>query len=186
MIGHLKGVVLQQDLKSIILDVAGVGYKIYTNTAILDGKKEKILEFWTYLAVRENALDLYGFATKEELHFFELLISVSGIGPKSALGILSIASIQNLRHAISSGDTSHLIKVSGIGKKNAEKIVIELKDKLEGLSIDMSHSIHGDVDALEALKSLGYGEREAREALKKAEGDTTEAKVRFALKNLNK
>jgi len=62
MIGHLKGVVLQQDLKSIILDVAGVGYKIYTNTAILDGKKEKILEFWTYLAVRENSLDLYGFA----------------------------------------------------------------------------------------------------------------------------
>ena len=77
MIGHLKGVVLQQDLKSIILDVAGVGYKIYTNTAILDGKKEKILEFWTYLAVRENALDLYGFATKEELHFFELPAQVA-------------------------------------------------------------------------------------------------------------
>ena len=186
MIGYLKGILAHQDLKSIILDVGGVGYKVHTNTAFLDSKKGAFSEFWTYLAVRENALDLYGFSTKEELHFFELLISVSGIGPKSAMGILSIASIQNLRHAISTGDTSHLTKVSGIGKKNAEKIVIELKDKLEGLSVDMSHTVSGDVDALEALKALGYGEREAREAMKKAEGDTTEKKVRAALKNLNK
>lgn len=186
MIGHLKGTIIHQDLKSIILEVGGVGYKIYTNTAFLDAKKPVSSEFWTYLAVRENALDLYGFITKEELHFFELLISVSGIGPKSAMGILSIASVQNLRHAIVSGDTSHLTKVSGIGKKNAEKIVIELKDKLEGLSVDMSEALSGDVDALEALKALGYGEREAREALKKADGETTEKKVLSALKNLNK
>lgn len=186
MIGYLKGTLIHQDLKSVILDVSGVGYKIHTNTALLDGKKEKYTEFWTYLAVRENALDLYGFTSKEELHFFELLITVSGIGPKSAMGILSIATLQNLRHAITTGDVTHLIKVSGIGKKNAEKIVVELKDKLEGLSVDMSQAMHGDVDALEALKSLGYGEREAREALKKADGETTEAKVRFALKNLNK
>lgn len=186
MIGHLKGTVLHEDLKSVILDVAGVGYKVFTNTASLSGHKEKALELWTYLAVRENALDLYGFATKEELSFFELLLTVSGIGPKSAMAILSVATMANLRHAIVSGDTSHLVKVSGVGKKNAEKIVLELKDKLEGLSLDMSNSISGDVDALEALKSLGYGEREAREALKKADGDTTEKKVRAALKNLNK
>jgi Holliday junction DNA helicase RuvA len=186
MIGYLKGTLISQDLKTIILDVNGIGYKIHTNTAIIDSKKAEISEFWTYLAVRENALDLYGFSTKEELRFFELLITVSGIGPKSAMGILSIASIQNLRHAITTGDVSHLTKVSGIGKKNAEKIVIELKDKLEGLSADMSQTMHGDVDALEALKALGYGEREAREALKKSEGETTEAKVRSALKNLNK
>lgn len=185
MIGHLKGTIIHQDLKSVILDVGGVGYKINTNTAYLETKKSSPTEFWTYLAVRENALDLYGFGTKDELQFFELLISVSGIGPKSAMGILSVASIQNLRHAIATSDTSHLTKVSGIGKKNAEKIVLELKDKLEGLSADMSESISGDVDALEALKALGYGEREAREALKKAEGDNTEKKVRSALKNLN-
>lgn len=186
MIGHLKGSVLSQDLKSVILDVSGVGYKVFTNTAILPSGKNQTLEFWTYLAVRENALDLYGFTTKEELSFFELLLTVSGIGPKSAMAILSVATMQNLRHAIVSGDTSHLVKVSGVGKKNAEKIVLELKDKLEGLSTDMSSSVSGDVDALEALKSLGYGEREAREALKKADGDTTEKKVRSALKNLNK
>ncbi len=169
MIGHLKGTLLHQDLKSVILDVSGVGYKIYTNVASLEGSKNKTLEFWTYLAVRENALDLYGFRTKEELDFFELLISVSGIGPKSAMGILSVATLPNLRHAIVSGDTSHLTKVSGVGKKNAEKIVIELKDKLVGLWAESpsSSEMTGEMDALEALQALGFGERETREALKK-------------------
>lgn len=199
MIGHLKGLVIHQDLKSIILDVAGVGYKIYTNTTVLNPPKQSEgnrlykakatteLEFWTYLAVRENALDLYGFQSKDELDFFELLVSsVSGIGPKSAMAIMSVASLQNLRHAISTGDTSHLTKVSGVGKKNAEKIVLELKDKLEGLSSDMTHSMSGDVDALEALKSLGYAERDAREALKKVtESKDTGDKVKKALKLLS-
>lgn len=188
MIGHLKGIIIHQDLKSVILDVSGVGYKIYTNTGKVESEKLKVksqTEFWIYTAVRENALDLYGFQKKEELDFFELLLTVSGIGPKSAMTILSVATLQNLRHAISTGDTTHLIKVSGVGKKNAEKIVLELKDRLEaGSGADSSMS--GDVDALEALKSLGYGEREAREALKKSDGDTTEKKVRSALKNLNK
>ncbi len=185
MISHLKGTLLYSDLKSVTLDVSGVGYKIYTNTSGLENSKGKTAEFWTYLAVRENALDLYGFTKKEELDFFELLITVSGIGPKSALAILSVASLQNLKHAIVSGETSHLTKVSGIGKKNAEKIVIELKDKLDGV-IDMSHEIKGDVDALEALKSLGYGEREAREALKKVtDGKDTGEKVKKALKFLS-
>jgi|ERR1700733_2089407 len=187
MIGYLKGTIIHSDLKSVILDANGVGYKIYTNTAILTSQKNKTVSFWTYLAVRENAMDLYGFEKKEELEFFELLVAnVSGIGPKSAMAIMSVASLSNLRHAIASGDTSHLVKVSGIGRKNAEKIVMELKDKLEGLSADMSGTMSGDVDALEALKSLGYGEREAREALKHAVGETTEKKVRSALKNLNK
>lgn len=186
MIGYLKGTIIHQDLKSVVLDVSGVGYKIHTNTAILENGKQKELEFWTYLAVRENAQDLYGFKTKEELDFFELLISVSGIGPKSALGILTIATLPNLRHAISTGDISHLTKVSGIGKKNAEKIVIELKDKLQGLSDDMSYSMSGDVDALDALKSLGFGEREAREALKKVTGtEDAGEKVKKALKLLS-
>lgn len=186
MIGHLKGTVISQDLKSVILDVSGVGYKVFTNTASLPSKKEPPLEMWTYLAVRENALDLYGFATKEELDFFELLITVSGIGPKSAMGILTIASIQNLKHAISTGDTSHLTKVSGVGKKNAEKIVMELKDKLGSFSAESGHYSSGDMDALEALKSLGYGEREAREALKKVT-DAKDAgeKVKKALKILS-
>ena len=173
------------------MDVSGVGYKIYTNTATIGERRKvkgdsEITEFWIYTAVRETALDLYGFCTKEELDFFELLISVSGIGPKSAMGILSIATLQNLRHAISTGDIGHLTKVSGVGKKNAEKIVMELKDKLVGLSVDMSKSMSGEVDALEALKSLGYAEREAREALKKV-SDVSDIgeKVKKALKLLS-
>ncbi len=185
MIGHLKGNIIDQNLRSVILDVSGVGYKVYTNTAVLDKELNKKVEFWTYLAVRENALDLYGFITKEELHFFELLITVSGIGPKSALGILSIATLPNLRHAIATGDISHLTKVSGIGKKNAEKIVMELKDKIEYMIGDgAGFESGGDVLVLEALKSLGYGEREAREALKKVVGETPSEKIKSALKNL--
>jgi Holliday junction DNA helicase RuvA len=186
MIGHLKGKVISQDIKSLILDVNGVGYKVFTNTALLSSAKGQPLELWTYMAVRENALDLYGFATQEELAFFELLLTVSGIGPKSAMGILSAATLANLRHAIASGDTSHLTKVSGVGKKNAEKIVVELKDKLDGFEIEVTIGMSADVDALEALKSLGYGEREAREALKKVtEAKDTGDKVKKALKLLS-
>ena len=185
MIGHLTGTLLHQDLKFIILDVSGVGYKIHTNMGGLDNKSTETLNFWTYLAVRENSLDLYGFQKKEELDFFELLLTVSGIGPKSAMGILSVATLQNLRNAVISGDTAHLTKVSGVGKKNAEKIVIELKDKLGDVFTEDS-TLSGDMDALEALKSLGYGEREAREALKKIpEEKNIGEKIKKAMKLLS-
>ncbi|MFZ2522351.1 MAG: Holliday junction branch migration protein RuvA [Minisyncoccia bacterium] len=183
MIGYLKGRIIDQDIKSIILGVSGVGYKVFTNVLNLQTKGE--IELWTYLAVRENALDLYGFSKKEELEFFELLITVSGIGPKSAMGILTLASLQNLKRAIKTGDTGHLTKVSGIGKKNAEKIVLELKEKLDDFEIG-GVSISGDVDAVEALKSLGYTERDSREALKKVtDGKDTGDKVKKALKLLS-
>ncbi len=186
MIGHLTGKIIWSDLKFVILDVAGVGYKIHRPHAEIAGalRDAEVASFWTYLAVRENALDLYGFEKKEELDFFELLLTVSGIGPKSALAILSVASLRNLREAISTGDTGHLVKVSGIGRKNAEKIVVELKDKLE--NFDGDTSLSGDLDALEALKTLGYSERQSREALKKTDGKNTEEKIIAALKNLNK
>ncbi len=186
MIGRLKGEIVETDPKYVILDVSGVGYKIFTNTSSLLTKFGEETEFWTYLAVRENALDLYGFQNKEELKFFELLITVSGIGPKSALGILSVSNLNNLRQAISSGDVSILTKVSGIGRKNAEKIVVELKDKLDGEIYVTGSSASADIDALEALKSLGYSEREAREALKKVtESKDTGDKVKKALKLLS-
>jgi Holliday junction DNA helicase RuvA len=182
MIGYLRGKTIRQDIKSILLDVNGVGYKVFTNGAGLDSKNE--IELFTYLAVRENALDLYGFATKDELEFFELLLTVSGIGPKSAMAILSVASIATLKTAISTEDSGHLTKVSGIGKKNAEKIVLELKDKIGTYVFDGKIESH-DSDAIEALKALGYSEKESREALKKAEGKNTEEKIKSALKRLS-
>ena len=186
MIGYIKGKIIHQDLKSIILDVSGIGYKIYTAKTFLNPDNNKNVDFWTYLAVRENALDLYGFETKEELDFFELLISVSGIGPKSAIGIMTVASVQNLKQAIGTGDTTHLIKFSGVGKKNAEKIVLELKDKIQGLNVDIGKQLSEDMDALEALTTLGYGEREIREALKKVSNiENTKEKIKKALKLLS-
>jgi Holliday junction DNA helicase RuvA len=157
-------------------------------SGLLSGSSAEVASFWTYLAVRENALDLYGFQSHEELDFFELLISVSGIGPKSALGILSLASLSNLRKAISTGDTGHLTKVSGIGKKMAEKIVVELKDKIDkiGQTHDEGNILSNDMDAMEALKSLGYNERDVREALKKvADVADVGEKVKKALKFLS-
>ena len=192
MISRLKGNVIDSDTKSVILDVNGVGYKVFANTETIsksNRSKNSPLELFTYLAVRENSMDLYGFTSKETLEFFELLISVSGIGPKSALGILNVAEVGTLRSAISSGETSHLTKVSGIGKKTAEKIVLELRDKIGALESEFDGTnMKGEVDAMEALKSLGYSQSEAREALKKIpkEISSTSDKVKSALKILGK
>src|SRR3989344_8836564 len=128
MIGHLEGKLIYKDSKSIIVDISGVGYKINVSLDVLS-KSKKIdgeISLWIHTHIREDMLDLYGFLEREELEFFEMLISVSGIGPRSALVILGIASIETLRKAIGAGDTSYLTKISGIGKKTAEKIVIEL------------------------------------------------------------
>lgn len=167
------------------METGGVGYKINVSPDVLSKTKktDAELSLWTHLHVREDALDLYGFLNREELEFFEMLINVSGIGPRSALAILGIASIETLKKAIGTGDTSYLTKISGIGKKTAERIVMELRDKIgTGLS---GTSLQVELDALEALKSLGYSQNEAREALKKVSPDAnTNTKIREALKIL--
>lgn len=189
MIASLQGTITQNDSKFIILEVNNIGYKIFVTADTLHGltigSKQKL---FTYLAVRENAMDLYGFVSEKERNFFELLISISGIGPKGAINILSAVSIDTLISAIQTGSTTHLIKVSGIGKKTAEKIVLELKDKLETLTgDDMTQGLSSDADAIEALKMLGYESNEARESLKKIDKNITDtgAKVKAALKVLN-
>ncbi len=183
MIGYLKGNIIHQESKFVILDVGGVGYKVFTHTALLENQPTTSAEFWTYLAVRENALDLYGFHSQAELTFFELLLTVSGIGPKSAISIISTAPFGNLYQGIVTGDIVYLTKVCGIGKKNAEKIILELKDKMIESVAGATTYAQGDADTLEALLSLGYSERDAREALKKTTGSSTEEKLRSALKN---
>lgn len=171
MIAQLEGLIIHKDNHSIVVDVHGVGYKVWIGSENLQKMaviSPKILRIWTYLSVRETALDLYGFADAEELETFEHLITISGIGPKTAAGILNIVSIATIRSAVASNDPSYLTKVSGIGRKNAEKIVRELSGKLGILESDMpTESMRHESDVIEALKSLGYAEREAREALKK-------------------
>lgn len=188
MIASLSGTVRHKDLNQLVVDVGGVGYQVAVTTDVsVEAVPSQPIFLWTYLAVRENALDLYGFLDREALESFELLITISGIGPKSALGILNVASPATLRQAVGSGDTSYLTRVSGIGKKNAEKIVLELKDKMKFSESDRSASSSVEGDALEALVSLGYSERDAREALKKVPKETVGAseRVKAALKLLS-
>lgn len=185
MIGSLKGKIILKTEKFLIVETGGVGYKINVSSDTLNKtqKKEEEIFLFIHTHVREDVLDLYGFLERQELEFFEMLISVSGIGPKGALTILGITSIETLRKAIGTGDTSYLTKISGIGKKTAEKIVIELRDKIS--EEKSGTSLQGELDALEALKSLGYSQNEAREALKKVSPNTdTNAKIREALKIL--
>lgn len=187
MITHLSGTVIDKEERSVVIDVGGVGYKAFVTGQTIESLREGAkASLWTHLAVREDAHTLYGFANKDDLSFFELLISISGIGPKTALGILNVSSAQAIRAAVSSGDTSHLTKVSGIGKKMADKIVLELKGKFG--AEESSVTLRDEVDALEALKSLGFKHGEAREALKQVDAsiaDTGE-RVKKALKILGK
>jgi len=168
MIGHLEGEVLATRATYGIVNASGVGYKVFcTKETLAQMRPRTSVALWTHLAVRESILDLYGFATEEELRFFELLLMVSGIGPKSALAILDIAAVETLRSAIAGSNAGYLTKVSGIGKKTAEKIILELKDKV-GLSDALgARSLNSDEGALEAMRSLGYSQTEAREALRK-------------------
>lgn len=214
MISRLTGTIVHTDLKYVVLDVGGVGYKVFTTADLASrigrgGEMAKALDgqvtVWTYLAVRDDAMDLYGFPSLSELNFFELLIGISGIGPKTALGILNVASVGAIDSAIRSGDASHLVKVGGLSKKMAEKIVLELRDKVEDMPefgetstgtdeenasarSKMKEVLKSDSDTMEALKSLGYSPAEARDAVKQLDKSLKNAptgeKVKAALKIL--
>jgi Holliday junction DNA helicase RuvA len=191
MIAKITGVVYEIAGRYVIIDVNGVGYKIFaTDDTLRRLKKGGTTSLLTYLVVREDALDLYGFLEKKDKEFFELLIGVSGIGPKSAINILTLVSADTLVSSIRTGSVAHLVKISGIGKKTAEKIVLELKDKLGGMenNKDFAAGVSNDVDAIMALQVLGYDADEAREALKKVSKDVLDIgdKVKAALKELGK
>ena len=193
MIAHLTGTLTLLDLRFCIVSVGGVGYKVYISSPTVESLTHSLntnVSLHTYLSVRETALDLYGFLNTEDMEMFELLLGVSGIGPKSALAILSATNTQSIKEAVISGDTSYMTKVSGIGKKTAEKVVLELKEKIEGMGptdiSGMSSSSNKDMGiAIEGLKALGYSEREARDAIKDMPKNLApEAMLREALKTL--
>lgn len=170
----------------VVIETTGLGYKIYVldrtlNTLTLGTDYELFL----HTQVAETVLDLFGFAERVELEFFELLIGISGIGPRSALDILQKAKIDDLREAVQSDNASLLAKVSGIGPKTAEKIVIGLKDKL-GASPVLTAWNEQTSDALEALVGLGYSAVQARDALKQSTASDVSEQVREALKYLAK
>lgn len=187
MIAHLTGTILAHTENSLILDVHGVGYRVLVPNSIASVVRSgEALEMFTHLAVRETALELFGFAKESDVQFFELLIGISGIGPRSALAILNLAPTDTLKTAISRGDTSYLTKVSGIGKKSAEKIVLELKDKIGALPETEHAQYEGDGDVVDALLALGYAQHEARAVLAELPDSTegTGARLKEALKLL--
>ncbi len=189
MIAKIEGIVWDTNNKFLTVGVGGIGFKVYTTAETKEvSQKGEEISLFTHLVVREDALDLYGFLTEEELNFFEMIISISGIGPKTALNVLNISSVSALKRAISSGDTSHLTKVSGIGKKIAEKMVLELKDKVMITEEENDISLRDEIDAIEGLKSLGYTQKDARDALKEIDKKIlkTGDRIKAALKILGR
>lgn len=174
MITSIKGTLTEISPTDITIDVDGVGYEILIPLSSFDrlpkvGSECKIL---TYLHVREDIHQLYGFMTHDERDLFKLLITVSGIGPKTALTILSGMNIENLKNAIASGNTDLLSEIPGIGKKTAQRIIVELRDKIGGFSIKMPKSIPKEEeliinDAIRALINLGYKQLPAQSAVEK-------------------
>lgn len=190
MIAHLSGTLFFAGDRFIVVDAGGVGYKVRVTQDTLRtvrGTADNKVALWIHTVVREDALDLYGFQNEAELEFFEMLMSVPGIGPKSALGVLNIAPVDHLKQAIAQGDAGALTKVAGIGSKSAQKIVLELKDKLGGRGDEFMHGIlREEHDAIEGLVALGYSERDARDALKEVSPEIKgpSARIKEALKLL--
>lgn len=174
----------------LVLDVHGVGYKVHGTSRTLEyARTNTEISLHVHTVVREDALELFGFVTHEELELFKLLIGISGIGPRSALGIIGLESVETLISAIAHGDIGYLTKVSGVGKKSAEKIVLELRDKVSRMRGGDMKPVHNeDSDVLEALQALGYRADDAREALKMLPEGTLgqNERIREALRMLSR
>ncbi|MBI4096893.1 MAG: Holliday junction branch migration protein RuvA [Candidatus Levybacteria bacterium] len=192
MIGMLRGIVGLRDINFIIVDVQGVGYKVLLSQKALSQIQStgESIQLFTYTYVRDDAIDLYGFTNMEDLKLFEMLISVSGVGCKSALGIFSIGSRGKIIDAILKNDVAFFMSAPRLGKKNAQKIIIELKSKLgDATDFDLGTEEGKDADeVIQALKGFGFTYREAQDALRQSngKGETTAERIRQALKYLGK
>ncbi len=192
MISYLKGKIINKRQGFIIVETNNIGYKIFVCPALyIDFEENKEIEVYIYQYVREDSLDLYGFKNIEELELFEQLLSISGIGPKSALGVLGIALVDEIKESISRGDPALLTKVSGIGRKTAERVVLELRGKIDqsvgkGIKTNVRGSASGD--EIDALMALGYSLSQAREALWGVDTEIKDSgeRIRRALKRLSK
>lgn len=183
MIGYLSGILKSVTARGVLIDVHGVGYLVFMNAG--DVSRVHVgaaAEIFCYTNVREDALQLFGFFSEDARDFFEVLISVSGVGPKSGLLILSVGTTSDVRTAIEQGDVKFLTSVPGVGKKIAERIILELRGKLPdviGAPADREHS-----HAIEALVNLGYRKDDAALVLRGKNG-TTEELIRHGLKQLH-
>lgn len=200
MIGCLIGEVFALEAPTVVLNVNGVGYEVDTAlSTFCQLQKGQQVTLWTHLVVREDAQQLYGFLSQQDKTIFRTLLKVNGVGPKMALGILSTLSVDMLIHTVEHEDVNTLVKVPGVGKKTAERLMIELRDRFKALaaapsttnatSVQIQFDSHSAVaEAEAALQSLGYKPLEAQKLINAVKGDYTEASdiIRAALKSLNK
>lgn len=188
MIAHVRGTIAEKFAGSVIVDVVGVGYELQVplgdyETATL----EETVKFYTYHHVREQSEELYGFSTLAAKKLFELLITVQGIGPKAALAILSLGSAEQVRNAIANGDSTFVTKATGVGKKSADRVIVDLSDKVGLPTHYEKTAIQAELnmsdEALEALMALGYTLADAAKALENVDTSLpTAARVTEALK----
>jgi Holliday junction DNA helicase RuvA len=186
MIGYLKGNIVAQHNREVWVNVLGVGYRVRVNHK-LQMTNDKSVELFIHTAVKEDSITLYGFKTMDELQLFELLISVSGIGPKTGMEIVSAADSNQIEAAISQADVNFFSKIKGIGKKSAQRIIIDLKSKIGSLKeMDLSEEDEDD-SVYQALKQFGFKPGEIQAALKHIDRATTEqAQIKEGLKLLGK
>ncbi len=187
----LRGTVALKNAPAVIIDVNGVGYKVFVpNSLLTTHAVGDLVTVYTHTYVRDDALELYGFSTGEDLKLFEMLISVSGVGCKSALGVFSVGNRSSIVNAVITGDVGFFTSVPRLGKKNGQKIIIELKNKLGGVEdLDLATGESTEhQEAITALQAFGYSHQEAELAVGKIKGDNlkTEDLVRQALKTLGK
>ena len=189
MIAKLTGTIDFLRDSWVVVNVGGVGYKVFVTVhtfGMIAGKQN--IEFYIHTYVREDTLALYGFLEMAELEMFELLISISGIGPKAAMGILAIADPKTISMAVLNEDPSVLTRVSGVGKKIAQRVILELKNKIKDMPVGEKAQLESDSDAFEALVAMGYSVSESREALKQISADIGDVgeRVKLALKSLGR
>ncbi|MBT1279954.1 Holliday junction branch migration protein RuvA [Thermoanaerobacter sp. CM-CNRG TB177] len=187
MIEYIRGMIEDIGQNYVIIDFMGIGIKVFVPFSTLKAlpTRGNITKLYTYLHVREDGFQIFGFKTKEELDLFEKLLSVNGVGPKGALSILSVVPIDNFAKVVNTGDYKALTLVPGIGKKTAERIILELKDKLpKEIVFESDNNLSNE--ALEALLALGYSKSEAISALADITCNSVEETVKQALKKLMK
>ncbi|MBP9667367.1 Holliday junction branch migration protein RuvA [Candidatus Saccharibacteria bacterium] len=190
MIAHVAGTVAEKFANSVIIDVAGVGYEV--TVALGDFEQlalDDTVKLYTYHHVREQAEELFGFSSLAAKKLFELLITVQGVGPKAALAILSLGTTEAVRNAIANADSVFVATASGVGKKTAERVVVDLADKVGvpthyGSSMPTHTEVHTHDDALDALMALGYTLADATKALQDVDASLqTSERIKQALKN---
>jgi Holliday junction DNA helicase RuvA len=196
MIGYLTGKIISKKPTQILLDVGGVGYLVNISISTFDKlpDKSETASLHTYLNVREDVLDLYGFFTKEEKDMFELLISINGVGPKLAQSILSGIELHDLTEALKTGNLGRIVAIPGIGRKTGERMIVELRDKIDSLAgsigsvDDVKYSVQ--TDAVTALTSLGYNRKVAERTIRSIQESNSsmeiEELIKSALSILNK